>query len=281
MADYTDTKAGLGRILPSGALEVVFEDQGPLITPQELKDLYLWGVPLVSALKNPVTRQYDVMTDDMLKRYIVEAVATCEAEGKFSIFPVQRIKKHAFDRAEYTSFGYFQLRDRPVSSIQKLTVTASNEQAVFIIPLEWIDVGQLHQGQVNIIPLTMYAKNGSMTPLLAGPGGATMLNLWGGSHWLASFWEFTYTTGFPDGKLPKLVNQYIGTVAAMRVLSLLATTHAKTTSTSLSLDGASQSISGPGPNLYDGRIKALAQERKETMRKLQSNFGCLFCVDSL
>jgi hypothetical protein len=281
MADYTYSKDGLGRILPQNAVEVAWEDQEPLITPERLCQLHLFGIPLISALRNPVTMRQDVMTPDLIKEYIHQAVALCEAEGKFSIFPKQHKEKLPFDRVQYQSFGYFQLRNRPINSIEQLTVTSSNEQTIYQIPLEWVDIGHLHNGQINILPLTMSVRDGQVAPMLAGPGGSAMLNLFSSSHWLASFWECLYTTGFPEGKLPALVNQYIGVTAAMEILALLASTHAKTTSTSLSLDGTSQAISGPGPELYDTRLKQLASKRQWLKSRLQATFGCLIGIDNV
>lgn len=281
MADYTYSREGLGRILPSNAIEVAWEDQEPLITPEKLVALHLFGIPLQSAMKNPMTGKNDIMTPDLIKEYIKQAVSLCEAEGKFSIFQKQHLEKQAFDRVQYQSFGYFQLRNRPVSSIERLTVTSSNEQNVYQVPLEWIDIGHLHNGQINILPLTMGIKDGQMVPLLAGPGGSAMINLFSSNHWLASFWEITYTSGFPQGKLPALVNQYIGVVAAMEILSMLASTHAKTTSTSLSMDGYNQSISGPGPDLYNATLERLASKRKWLKSRLQATFGALIGIDNV
>lgn len=280
MADYTYSREGLGRILPQNAIEVAWEDQEPLITPERLVQLHLFGIPLQSAMRNPFTGKFDIMTPELVKEYIHQAVALCEAEGKFSIFQKQHKEKQAFDRVAYQSFGYFQLRQRPCSSIERLTVTSSNEQHVYQVPLEWIDVGHLHNGQINILPLTMSIKEGQVVPMLAGPGGSAMLNLFGSNHWLASFWEIIYTSGFPEGKLPALVNQYIGVVAAMEILSALATTHAKTTSTSLSLDGTSQAISGPGPDLYNPTLERLASKRKWLKSRLQATFGMLIGTDN-
>lgn len=281
MADYTYSKEGLGRILPQNAIEVAWEDQEPLITPEKLVKLHLFGIPLVSAIRNPITGKQDVMTPDIIKDFIHQAVALCEAEGKFSIFQKQHKEKQPYDRVQYQSFGYFSLRNRPISSIEQLTVTSSNEQHIYQIPLEWIDIGHLHVGQINILPLTMSIRDGQMVPLIGGPGGTAILNLFSSNHWLASFWEVIYTSGFPEGKLPALVNQYIGVTAAMEILSVLAATHAKTTATSLSLDGTSQSISGPGPELYAARLKELASKRQWLKSRLQATFGCLIVTDNV
>jgi len=273
MADYTNSKDGLGRLSPENAVAVQFEDLEPLLTPEQLINLHLKGLNLRSAVRNPFTGKYDVWTNDDLKEYIINAVALAEAESNLEIFPVQHKEKLPFDRCEYKSFGYIPLRHRPVSSLQSLRVVTSSEQAVYALPLEWVDVGYLSQGYVYILPLTIAVKEGVIQPLLAGPGGSAFLALFGSNPYVPAFWEAEYTTGFKDGLIPKLVNQYIGVIAAMEVLSAIAATYARTTSSSLGIDSLSQSSSGPGAQLFAPRLEDLASKRKWLMTRLKAKFG--------
>lgn len=273
MADFTNTKDAIGRLSPENAIAVQFEDLEPLITPEKLKLLHLKGLNLSSAVKNRLTGKYDFWTDDDLKEYIINAVALAEAESNLEIFPVQHREKLPFDRCEYKSFGYIPLRHRPVASLQSLRVVTSSEQSVYQIPLEWIDVGYLQQGYVYILPLTIAIKEGAIQPLLAGPGGSAFLALFGSSPYVPAFWEAEYCTGFTNGLVPKIVNQYIGVIAAMEVLSAIAATYARTTGSSLSIDGLGSSTSGPGAELYDRRLEGLASKRKWLMTRLKAKFG--------
>jgi hypothetical protein len=279
--DYRNSKNGLGRVFNENAIAVAWEDLEPLITPQLLKEDHLLGIPLVSAVRDPSTGKADVWNSDILKRVIVRSVSICEVEGKFDIFPKQYREKEAFDRVQYQSFGYFQLRHRPVSSLQQLTVTTASEQSVYQVPLDWIDIGYLRQGQINILPLTISIKDGAIVPLLAGPGGSAFLSIFGNHPWLASFWEAIYTTGFPENKLPRIVNEYIGVVAAMEVLSAIGATYSRSTSTSLGLDGLSQSVSGPGAQIYVTRLKELASKRQWIRTRLQSQLGVGTIIDNV
>jgi hypothetical protein len=281
VADFSNSKDGLGRVLSENAIAVQWEDLEPLISPEQLIRLHLFGLPLVSGVRNPITRKFDVMTPDMLKEYIVNAVALAEEEARIDIFPRQYKEKQAFDRVAYQNFGYFQLIHLPVDSIQDLVVATSSEDQVYRVPLDWIDVGYLRQGQMNILPLTLKIQNGVMSPLLAGPGGSAFLAIFGNYPWLASFWEVFYTTGFKDGTLPKIVNQYIGTIAAMEVISALAATYSRTTSNSLNIDGLGQSISGPGPELYKTRLNDLEVKRKMLCGRLKNRLGVGILVNNV
>jgi hypothetical protein len=279
MADYSNSKDGLGRVLSENAVAVQWEDLEPLISPELLIDDHLFGIPLVSAVVNPITRKADVMTEDKIKRFIIRSVSICETECKFDIFPQQYKEKEAFDRVAYQSFGYFQLRHRPISSIQDLTVTTSSEQSCYRVPLDWIDIGYLRQGQINILPLTISVKDGAIAPLLAG--GSAFLSIFGNHPWLASFWEVVYTTGFKDGQIPRIINEYIGVVAAMEILSAIGATYSRSTSTSLGMDGVSQSISGPGAQIYVNRLKELSSKRNWLRTRLQSKLGVGTIIDNV
>ncbi len=271
MADYTDSKEGLGGQFHDNAVEVGWDAKEPLITPAQLRMRHLWGLNLYSAQKDPITGKPAVMDDPTLKEFIKEAVSLAEIEANIDIFPRQYTEKHAFDKAAHDSFGYMVLRHRPVYSIELLEMTPANEEAIFSVPLDWVDVGYLHQGQINLIPLTLASQAGSAA--VTSTGGALFLTVFGHRHWIPSFWECKYTSGFKDMELPRALNQLVGVVAAMEVLSMLATTKANTNSTSLSFDGLSQSVSTPGADIYTPRLRELGEKRKWLCRKIQRAFG--------
>lgn len=280
MADLTDLKEGLGGVWPDGVLETSWDDAEPLITPAQLKSVHLFGIPLVSAIRIGKLPP-EVMNEPQLKTFIDRAAALVELETGIHIFPRKHVEKLAFDKAEYDSFGYMKLKNRPVSGLISLTVTPSNQQNIFQVPNDWIDIGLLRQGQLNLIPLTIALKSGTMVPLNAGPGGAAFLALFGHAPWIPSFFQVEYVSGFKEGVLPKQVNELIGVVAAMEILSLLATTFARSNSSSLSIDGTSQSVSTPGPDIYNTRLQHLAEKRKWLTKKLKNAYGLLIFSDNV
>lgn len=273
MADYTSAKNNLGAVFPVGQIESTWTRVEPLITPVLLRTLHLWGIPLVSAMRDPITGKSAVMDDEILKVYIDRAVSIAEAETGLDIFPIYRQEKKAFDKCEYEAFGFFRTSWRPVATIQAITVTPSNDEDVFTVPLEWVETGYLFRGEINLIPLTVALRSGTVVPLSTSAGGATFLSIFGHKPWIPAFWKLAYTTGFPDGKVPKIVNELIGCVAAMEVLSMLASTYARTNSSSLSLDGMSQSVSTPGPNLFKIRLDELATKREMLTDRLKKLYG--------
>ena len=272
MADYTNSRPGVGSVFPENATETARLQVEPLLTVDLLKTRHLFGVPLVSAQKDPLTGKAQVMTDEMLSDYIEGAVAQAELELKIDIFPVKRREKQPFDINLYNSFGYFQLSHRPCTSVDKLSVTPSNMLDVYVVPNDWVEGAYLHRGQVNIVPLTTAFVQGTYIPQQSS-GGAAFLQILGNKAWIPAWWQIEYTSGFKDGMVPRVINEYIGCVAAVEVLSQLALTYARANSHSLGIDGLSQSVSTPGPQIFKVRMDELEEKKKAIMKKVKAIFG--------
>lgn len=275
MAIYTDSKgpASGGAVFPENAIDGAWSRCEPLLTPGQLRTRHLFGIPLVSFIKDPITGKAQVMTDEILKDYIVRAVSIAESDTHMDIMPLQRDEKYPFDKQEYESFGYFKINHRPVASIELLSIRPATNQDVYVVPLEWVETAYLPRGQINIIPLTIAISPVGNTPVpVQGTGGAIFLSIFANKPWIPAFWNIRYTSGFPDGCIPTIVNELIGTIAAMEVLSSLAATF-RITSTSLGIDAMSQGVSGPGPTLYQVRFAELKEKRERLIAQLKAMVG--------
>lgn len=271
-ADYSQSKRTLGQLVPENAIASAWGRLEPLITPEQLRTRHLFGIPLVSRVKDPMTGKPMIMTDEILKDIILRAVSLVETEGNFDIFQVKYREKTAFDRNAFDSFGYMELKRRPVWSVDKLSVTPSNQVDVYVVPQEWVEASGFQRGQVNIVPLTIAFTNGGFIPSQSA-GGAAFLSILGAKGWIPAYWQIEYTTGFADGMLPRELNELIGVVAAIEALSALATTDADATSRSLSIDGLGQSVGGPGPQKYAARIEVLMQKKQMLIDKYKARFA--------
>jgi hypothetical protein len=274
MADYTNHKDGIGAVYPINATEDSWGHLEPLLSPDMLKARHLFGIPLVSYMKDPITQQRQVMTDPILKDLIDRAVGMAELELRMDIMPRQYSKKLPFDRMAYAALGYMMLPDHPVSSLDKLAVTASDGSDLYLVPPTWVETANIHTGQINIIPMTIaFQYGGFMVPGNSPNGGSAFLAILGQNPWIPSYWQVTYTVGFPEGRLPQMVNELVGVCAAIEALGLLATTNARNSSHSIGVDGLSQSISTPGPQIYDTRIALLTDQKDRLIRKLRVMYG--------
>lgn len=280
--DYSDSKSGLGAVYLDHAVDsVLFARTEPLITPELLKQRFLFGVSLESPFVDPITKKKPVLTDAALKDYIIRAVNLAEIEVGMVIFPTQFAEKHAYDKPEYDCFGYFRLDHRPICSIESLTINLSNNSDLFKIPNEWIETAYLLRGQINIIPLAVAVVTAGNFSGVVPNAGAAFLTFLQKTAWVPAYWKAVYTAGFPNGQIPVVVNELIGVLAAMDILSQLAAVNARVTSTSLGIDGMSQSVGTPGPNLYTVRLDDLRMRKDGLVRKLKAYLGLSFFANNL
>jgi hypothetical protein len=253
----------------------VFSRVEPLVTPDALSNEYLMGIPLYSFLPDPVTRKRAEYTPVLLKRAIAKAIAEVESDAKVAVQVVQKTRRLPFDANQYRSLGYFRIPDRPILQIQKLAVRPAGSQAeIYIINPQWIDNANFHRGQVNLVPF-MPAASMSGSPMITAMttgAGAAFLSVIGQLGWVPSFWEMEYTVGFEEGRIPVLVNDLIGVIAAKRVLEDLQATN-RIAQYSVGLDSANQSVATGGSEVYAEKIKSLEERRQRLTSKIKKKFG--------
>lgn len=271
-------KETLGAVYPVGATADSWGILEPLLDPSLLKMRHLFGIPLVSFAVDPMTGKRQVFTDAIIEDAIKRAVAVVETETHLNLMPKTFRKKFPFDRQAYASLGYLMLPDRPVISLLKFAVTASNGSDLYVVPPDWIETSYIATGQINIVPMTIaFMTSGFMAPTNSSgggnAGGSAFLSILGQNPWIPAYWQCDYMCGFPDGKLPVIINELVGITAAIDVLGLLATTNARNSSHSVGMDGISQSISTPGPQLYDTRITMLQEQKAMLVGKVRSMYG--------
>jgi hypothetical protein len=273
VADYENSKPGTGAVYPINAVDSDWKRNEPLITAQRLRNKQLWGIPLVSGQKDPTTKRAQVMDDPTINDFIETAVANIELElGGIHIFPIQFEEKYPLDPQELQSYGYFRLKNRPVSSIEYMAVSPANDIDIYEVPNEWFEMTNIHQGQLNIQALGPVVGSSSI-PTAGGGGGSWFLNFFSHGFWMPAFFKIRYTCGFPDGEVPKTFNDLIGTAAAMDILSVLASTKANSSGGSLGIDGMSQSISTPGPELYRTRLEELEKKKYALVKRIKAYYG--------
>jgi hypothetical protein len=88
---------------------------------------------------------------------------------------------------------------------------------------------------------------------------------------MPAFYVVDCITGFPDNQIPGVVNELIGITAGIEVLSRVSPLF-KVNSQSISHDGLSQSVSGPGPQVYANRINDLKEKKASMLKQLKHTF---------
>jgi len=253
----------------------------PILVVEQLKERFLFGIPLVAALPDPVTHRRAQYTDSMLKDVIMRAVGSVELlmGSGFHVTPKEINRRLPFDVAEYRALGFFRVPESPILRVLGLQVVTADGAPVYTVPTSWVEMGQAKKGQLSIIPLMPASVNGG-SALPAFSGGAAWLSILGSFSWVSSYWTIRYIVGMNEGHVPMVLNEVIGLVAAIDVLSKLAATY-RIASYSSGLDAASQSISTPGVQLYDSAIQRMQMELKEKIGKLRALYYRKIFVDNL
>ena len=277
------SKGSLGDTYPVDAVKTAsLQRLEPLITPNILISRFLFGIPLVSRIKDPITGVRARMTGELLADYITGAVSEAEELSSTVIFPVQFNEKKEFDRCEYLSFGYMTTAHRPVYAIDAMRVTPANNVDVFEVPLQWVETANLTKGLINLIPIGI-ALNGTAygggVVTGVGAGAAAFLAILGNQSWIPAFWRIVYTAGYPNAMVPRYINDLVGSIAAIHVLSELSATFFWGSS-SLGIDGLSQSVSLV-PQVFMARMQMLEEQKKKLIKQVKKNCGLLFFVGNI
>lgn len=209
----------------------------PIISVAQLKATYLFGV----IVRNRETNEN--FSDDAYQQFIDNAVSMLEHYLDISISPIKNFEEFKDYRInDYAEWGYFQLNNYPVKCIRKMELVYFRDSdglpiAVQTIPNNWLRL-QAHDGLVRMIPNAKFPAS-----LQISQTGAFFPELLR-SQLVPHAWKITYDYGFDTGCVPTLLNQAIGTIAAIQALTVGGhlIIGAGIAGTSISLDGLSQSI---------------------------------------
>lgn len=216
-----------------------------LVTVDRLKKEWLFGVtPIVDGQGNEVP-------PETFQAWINSAVSWLEHYLDMAITPrsftAEEPESKDYHSNDYWEWGYFQLNNYPVISIEKLQIAylRSSDQdgnivpeATQDIPREWLRV-EKETGIVRMVPNNKFPSN-----LQVGAGAAFFPELFRRQGMVPDVWLFEYTYGFKHGCIPVLINTAIGHLASIFALSIAGNLvlGAGIAASSLSMDDLSQSI---------------------------------------
>lgn len=246
----------------------------PILTPQLLVSRYLMGIPL--AFPNG-----DAYTADNLKDQIGLAMNEVEALCRITVTREQFTDNIPFDTALYKSFIHMRTEQGPILSVEDVKIVSSDGYSVFKIPSEWLTSAGFAKNTISVVPI-LGAYSVATGGGVGAYGGIPYLSVFQNLTFVPNFWQITYTTGVSkiEGQFPVIVNDLIGTIAAINILSAVATMFLHT-SQSLSRDGISQSSSSPGVRMYALRIEELEKKKAELTGKIKTAFSSKFLVSNI
>ena len=132
-------------------------------------------------------------------------------------------------------------------------------------------------GQINIIALSPLVASGALdSQHVSATGSALWLMIQ--KHWVPSYFFIDYTAGFPEGMMPRALNEIIGATAAMDILNDMVATY-KVSSHSLGIDGMSQSQSIG--QIYKAKLDSLAEKKHALIKKIKPMFGSTWSAGTI
>lgn len=276
MSDFSQTKRYGTSIYPVHVKQAsgLLRRCEPTLTPDQLVNRFLKGIPLVF-------RNGDRFTEDDLKDRVYLAQNEAELMLNTTITREARQEKHSFDRGLYEAYIHIKAEQGPIVSIEQLAIVSANGDNIFQIPPDWIETANFAKRQINVIPL-LAAYGVNQVEGAVGNGGIAFLTILGGLGWVPAYWQIQYTTGLSntEGQVPTPVNELVGCIAAIEILSEIAPTNIFN-SQSQSQDGISQSSSGPGPRLYQLRIEDLEKKQDTLTKQLRALFFNKFVIGNV
>jgi hypothetical protein len=275
MANFNYTKSYGTAMYPVHALQTsgLLQRVEPFLTPEQLRSRFLKGIPLTFL-------NGDTFSDADLKDRIYLAQNEAELRLRTTLTRELRQEKLAFKQEDYKAYIFLVAEQKPLCTIHQLAIVGADKNNIFEIPPEWIETSNFTKGIINVIPLlAAYGVNSVQGAV--GNAGIAFLTVIDGLNWVPAYWQIRYTSGLSnqEGSVPALVNEYVGCIAAIAILSEIAATFIYS-SQSQTQDGISQSSSGPGPRVYTPRIEDLTAKMNDLEKKLKGIFSNKFFINT-
>lgn len=251
----------------------------PLPTAADMRRRSLFGLPLRSYFTN------EEVSDETLEDYIKQAISEIEHTLDLYITPVQFAERQDYSREmQFWSFGYTKLEHSPILNVNKYQLTFNNGIGIpgslplVDIPLEFVHV-QPQEGTIQLVPAQGVTISGFIVSIYSGLGyhafNSQAISNWPGALYVE------YTAGFEKDKVPALLVGLIENLAAFKFLSSLGPILFPYNSTSIGIDGTSQSVGTLGPAFLQSRLGELEKVIQSQMEAAKGYYQKRFLIDYL
>lgn len=253
------------------------DEFGAVLTPDDMRHTYLWGVPFTSSNGEEYTDPQIQATIDSsvaeieraLNLSILKRVIKCQkdyVEGPYDVLE----DPYAYHRHDWNAGGRLALRRRPILSVERFALYTITQQRVMDL-MPWLSVD--HEKGI----LHFYPRAGNNNEMRVSPTFLVYGYPMAGPNYHHGY-RVDYTAGYADaGKVPADLRDIIGKVAACKLLNIIGDgLIAGFASMSLGLDGLSESFSttqSATNAFYGARIgvylKDIEKYLKENRRKFR------------
>lgn len=240
-----------------------------ILTIESLKDIYLDGVDLTNDADTP-------FPDEMFAHGILSAIDWLEHELDIPLQPQLFDEKYDFYRHEWETFGFLQIKRRPVISVESLKIEFPSTTSFIEFDPAWLRVDR-HAGTLHILP-----GGGSFQQLFIGAGGNFMPLYMGGVDFIPQIIGLKYFAGFELGLkspshefgLPSDIRDLVGKKASYPPLNVAGDliSGAGIASKSIGIDSLSQSVSTTSSATnagYGARLLTYRREVKDDLPNIK------------
>jgi hypothetical protein len=238
-------------------------------TPKDLIAYGLKGLPK----KYPLTGE--PITESDVERYLTSAMSEVSMDLGCDVSEIEHFQSCDFiDGAFTTNFTGIKLTRWPAWKILNVRLKFSHTQTqtplmTYTIPAAWI---ALRRNRINITPSYGVMNVQANSDSNAAGVFQYMTGFSRGSYQPCVI-EVQYVSGFSQDRFPAILKDLIMTIATIRMLSDLGPKLFPFSSSSVSLDGISQSATLPGPAYLYQMIEALKLKRAELTASFTKYFG--------
>lgn len=214
----------------------------PIINVQDLKNSYLFGIDIVDNNGTP-------LPDATYQGFIDSAISWLEHHLDILVTPVTFTEEKDYFANDYYEWGFFFLNNVPVLNVTNIAVVYLQQpdpnnpnlevaEQVLQLPKEWYRLRE-HDGILRLVPNNHFPAN-----LQISAGGTFFPELFARQSNVPQLWRITYQAGFDNGKVPAIINQAIGLLAAIYALNVAGDLvfGAGVAAESISIDGMSQAL---------------------------------------
>lgn len=229
MSAYSDPQLGSGDAAES------------ILSVSDLKTNYLFGLDLTDLTGNPIP-------DSFFNFYIRAAVGWTERQLDIPLS--QRVivgEKHDWRDHMDRSHFWMQVYKFPAQSVQALRIAYPGQPPSDALPQEWLSFDP-ETGVLQVVPGGTSAFSYPYTAGAFAFGGLSR------GRYLPDFFRVDYTAGFAPGQVPPEIVDIVGRAASFSALSVAGDLlgGVGVASSSVSIDGLSQSISSTTSPMYSG-----------------------------
>jgi len=252
--------------------ESSFSTSESLITPEQLKSRYLFGIDL----SDPVSGEE--IPKDTIQHAINTSVSFLEHELDILITPREIQENFDYRAVDYIDFNILKLKKKPVSEVTELKAQFPNSIDLVDYPKEWFVV-EKESGQLQLSPV-----EGSFSGLIVTQGGSYLPLIYGTRDYWPHLFKVTYRAGFDSDCIPIVINDMIGMQAAIHLFEILGdiVLGPGVASESVNLDGAGVSKGTTASAMFhafSARVESYRKKlEKYTMAVKQHYRGIPFVV---